>query len=109
MIFIMWLFFSVVAGVVASRKGRSGFGFFLLSIILSPLIGVICAALAKPNQKAMDEIKIKSGESKKCQFCAELIKTKAVTCRYCGKDQSMPLSIAPVDTLTPKSTEYKHK
>jgi hypothetical protein len=30
---LFWLFFSIVAGVIASTKGRSGVGFFLLSIV----------------------------------------------------------------------------
>jgi uncharacterized membrane protein YeaQ/YmgE (transglycosylase-associated protein family) len=28
MIFISWIIFSVVAGVIAAHKGRSGLGFF---------------------------------------------------------------------------------
>ena len=33
---------------MASNKGRSGFGFFMLSLILSPLIGFVAALIAKP-------------------------------------------------------------
>ena len=39
-----WIVFSIVAGVIANARGRSGFGFFLLSLVLSPLIGILLAA-----------------------------------------------------------------
>lgn len=45
-----WLILSVLVGVVAEARGRSGTGFFFLSLFLSPLIGVIFA-LAMPNLK----------------------------------------------------------
>ena len=38
-----------MAAYVASNKVRSGFGWFMLSLILSPLIGFIGALVAKPK------------------------------------------------------------
>jgi hypothetical protein len=35
---IVWFALSIVAAVIAGNKGRSGFGFFLLAAILSPLV-----------------------------------------------------------------------
>jgi hypothetical protein len=85
-IFIFWFAFSIVAAVVASNKGRSGIGFFLLSLILSPLIGLVAALVAAPNTSKVEKNELASGNVRKCPFCAELIKLEASVCRYCGKE-----------------------
>lgn len=89
-IFIFWLAFSIIPAIIANNKGRSGFGFFLLSVLLSPLIGIIAALVAKPNIKIVETNQIKSGEAKKCPYCAEMIKREAKVCQYCGKDVPAP-------------------
>lgn len=85
---ILWFIFAILVGIYANSKGRSGVGFFFLSVILSPLIGLIIALIAKPNIQKVEQSAIASGESKKCPFCAELIKKEARVCRYCGKELS---------------------
>lgn len=40
-IFFGWLVFSILVGVLADTRGRSGLGFFFLSAFLSPLVGLI--------------------------------------------------------------------
>ena len=40
-IFIPWLIFAMLVGALAASRGRSFFGFFLLSALLSPLVGLI--------------------------------------------------------------------
>jgi len=92
-LFIAWIFFSIIAGVIASQKGRSGFGFFVLSILLSPLIGIVAALVARPDVEKVEQNEIHSGHNKKCPFCAEIIKQETKVCRYCGRD--LPGSESP--------------
>lgn len=52
MIIVMWIFFSALVAVLASAFNRSGFVWFLVSLIFSPLIGMVAVAIAgKPKPK----------------------------------------------------------
>lgn len=83
---IVWLALAVVAGVIAGNKGRSRPGFFLLAVLLSPLVGILAALIASPNAQALERDALASGQSKKCPSCAELIRSDAAVCRYCGRE-----------------------
>jgi hypothetical protein len=72
---------SFVAAAVANGKGRSGTGFFFLSLLLSPLIGIIAAFVARPNVRAVEAEQLHAGTMRKCPFCADLIKSEAIVCR----------------------------
>lgn len=39
--FLFWLVFAVVVGVIAGSRGRSGIGWFFISVLISPLLGLI--------------------------------------------------------------------
>nr|DAT27576.1 MAG TPA: Short C-terminal domain [Caudoviricetes sp.] len=55
-IFFSWIIFSFVAGAVGSGRKIGFWGAFLLSIILSPLIGLIIAFAS--SRKEPNEVKI---------------------------------------------------
>lgn len=48
-----WLVLAIVVGSLASSRGRSGFGYFLLALVMSPLVGF--AILLALNNKAEDD------------------------------------------------------
>lgn len=50
-----WLLLAVGVGLLADSRGRSGFGFFLLSAVLSPLLGLIVVLVM--SNKLEDEKK----------------------------------------------------
>lgn len=50
-IFLLWVLPSVIPAIIASSKGRSGLGIFILSIFFSPLIGLIVALLMQSAKK----------------------------------------------------------
>lgn len=50
-VFVGWFLFSLVVAGIAVSRGRSGFGWFVLSLLLSPLICGI-ALFVMPDEKA---------------------------------------------------------
>lgn len=83
---VFWIGFSLAAGVIASNKGRSFLGFTLLSILLSPILGLIAAVIVEPNSAEQENKAVASGVYCRCPYCAELIKAGAKVCKHCGKD-----------------------
>jgi hypothetical protein len=48
-ILIAWIIFAGLVWIIADVRGRIGFGYFVLSLLLSPLIGLILV-LCLPNK-----------------------------------------------------------
>ncbi len=81
-LFAVWFIFAVIVGIGASSRGRNGLGWWLLAMLISPLLAVILLmllpSLKKPADAATPETHVK------CPDCAELVLKEARVCKHCG-------------------------
>mgnify|MGYP001594578478 CR=1 FL=1 len=83
---VLLIIAGIVGGIIAGRKGRSPIWWFILCALFPLLIVVI--AVLQPL--------VSRGYTKKCLYCAEIIKEDAIVCKHCGREQ--PIEIIKVSS-----------
>lgn len=79
---------SIFIGLLASSRGRSGFGWFILSLVISPIITLILILLMDDlselkSSRYLDDIPNPDTHIR-CPDCRELVRNEAKKCRFCG-------------------------
>lgn len=86
-VFLGWIFFSIIVGAIGSNRNIGFVGAFFLSILLSPLIGLVFTLVSKSNEQIEFEKQLLSQNKKQTEgilnanqksFTDELYKLKTL-------------------------------
>lgn len=80
-LFIFWAGIAIACAIVASNKGRSGFGWFILGLLFSLIALLIVLVLPSITEDADTP---RPDTHIKCPDCAEFVKREARVCKHCG-------------------------
>jgi hypothetical protein len=77
LVVIAWIAFSIFIGLLAGSRGRDQLGWFLLSLLISPLLALLCLMVQRERLP---------GPTCFCPHCKERIRYDATVCRTCHRD-----------------------
>lgn len=96
-IFLLWLVLSILVAVFANSRGRSGILYFLISIILSPLLGFLVALISGDATRM------------KCFNCGQKIDISAKVCPFCKVDMNTSSSTKKDSKITKVNNSLKQR
>lgn len=79
-----WLVLAALVGAVAGNRGRSGFGWFLLCTLISPLLGLLLVLALDDKRRPASTDAVSPGTHVRCPECRELVRHDAIKCKHCG-------------------------
>ena len=82
--FFFYLGLSILCAILASKRNRSGFGYLILALLISPLLCGLLLLILGQNTDGQPSDTPTPDTHIKCPDCAELILKEAKVCKHCG-------------------------
>ena len=89
-VMLLWgLVWIIIGRWIAKRKGRWTTNIVVALFLVGPL-AIVYLLFARRDQDALDEVLVEDGKRMRCPYCANVIRTEAIVCSFCGRDMEKP-------------------
>jgi hypothetical protein len=84
-LFLAAICLGLIPALIARSKGQKFGIWWLYGTALFP-VALAHSLVIKADREELEREQLQSGTSRKCPFCAEIIKREARVCRFCSRD-----------------------
>ena len=98
---VTWIILAIMIGAFADSRGRSGFGYFLLSAIFSPLLGLIILLCTRDLAKEAGEAEFRRRQEENAAFDRKMEHEKQLEALKALSSPNRAASPVQVAQITP--------